>query len=150
MKKEQIELLQKLKEARSRLEKQAEELKRHENLIKADILMELDKQGLDAIKECGYTLSRKHNLRCEIADHAALQLAMYNLMTQAKADGRPLQDGMLFQRTVSKTAVTDLLKAQLGLLSDDALDPNSPQVRDAAHALGVRLVDNVDLSVRKS
>lgn len=74
---------------------------------------------------------------------------MYELMTKARAEGRPLQDGLLLQRTVAKNTVLDLIHSRLGLKDDEELDVNSQATIDEAAKLGLRLVDLVDVSIRK-
>lgn len=150
MKQEQIKLYHELREARAKLEKKCDEIKAHEQAIKADILMELDKLGIDSFKEGGYTLSRKHNIRAEVTDHPILQDAMYALMTKAREEGRPLQDGLLLQRTVSKSSVIDLIRSRMGLREEDELDVMSEATQAEAAKLGIRLVDITDLTIRKS
>lgn len=83
MKAEAIKLYNEIRETRARLEKKVAELKEAENKIKADIIAELDALGIDSFKEGGYTLSRKHSVRAEILDHAALQEVMFSLMCKA-------------------------------------------------------------------
>lgn len=150
MKAEAIKTYQELRELRSRYEKKALEIKEAENKIKAEIIAELDALGIDSFKEGGYTLSRKHSVRAEVADHNMLQEAMFALMIKAKKEGRPLQDGLLLQRTVSKTAVLDLIRKGLGLREDDELKVNAPETIEMAKRLGLRLVDDIGLNIRKS
>lgn len=149
MLKETIALYNKVRDARASLEKQASVLKYKEEELKASMLAELNAVGVDSISEGGYTIFKKHNVRAEITDHASLQEAMYQLMTQAKAEGRPLQDGLLLQRTVAKTTVIDLIASRLGLNADEDLDVNAQNTIDEANKLGIRLVDKIDVSIRK-
>lgn len=149
MLKETIALYNKVRDARASLEKQASALKDKEEELKASMLAELNAVGVDSISEGGYTIFKKHNVRAEITDHASLQEAMYQLMTQAKAEGRPLQDGLLLQRTVAKTTVIDLIASRLGLNADEDLDVNAQDTIDEANKLGIRLVDKIDVSIRK-
>lgn len=149
MLKETIALYNKVRDARASLEKQASVLKYKEEELKASMLAELNAVGVDSISEGGYTIFKKHNVRAEITDHASLQEAMYQLMTQAKAEGRPLQDGLLLQRTVAKTTVIDLIASRLGLNADEDLDVNAQDTIDEANKLGIRLVDKIDVSIRK-
>jgi hypothetical protein len=149
MLKETIALYNKVRDARASLEKQASALKDKEEELKASMLAELNAVGVDSISEGGYTIFKKHNVRAEITDHASLQEAMYQLMTQAKAEGRPLQDGLLLQRTVAKTTVIDLIASRLGLNADEDLDVNAQNTIDEANKLGIRLVDKIDVSIRK-
>lgn len=149
MLKETIALYNKVRDARASLEKQASVLKYKEEELKASMLAELNAVGVDSISEGGYTIFKKHNVRAEITDHASLQEAMYQLMTQAKAEGRPLQDGLLLQRTVAKTTVIDLIASRLGLNADEDLDVNAQSTIDEANKLGIRLVDKIDVSIRK-
>ena len=144
-----IEKYQQVRDARAKLEKDVENLKAAENALKASMLASLDATGLDSIKEGGYTVFKKHNIRAEITDHAKLQGVMYDLMTEAYNEGRPLQDGLLLQRTVAKTTVLDLIHTRLGLPEDKELDVNDQNTIDEADRLGLRLVDNIDISVRK-
>lgn len=150
MKAEAIKLYTDLRDARAQLEKKVAEIKEAENKIKADIIAELDALGIDSFKEGGYTLSRKHNVRAEVTDHAALQEVMFNLMCKAKQEGRPLQDGLLLQRTVSKSSVIDLIRHNLGVREDDELNVTAPEVVEEAKRLGLRLVDDIGLNIRKS
>lgn len=150
MKAEAIKLYTDLRDARAQLEKKVAEIKEAENKIKADIIAELDALGIDSFKEGGYTLSRKHNVRAEVTDHAALQEVMFNLMCKAKQEGRPLQDGLLLQRTVSKSSVIDLIRRNLGVREDDELNVTAPEVVEEAKRLGLRLVDDIGLNIRKS
>lgn len=149
MLKETIALYNKVRDARASLEKQASALKDKEEELKASMLAELNAVGVDSISEGGYTIFKKHNVRAEITDHTSLQEAMYQLMTQAKAEGRPLQDGLLLQRTVAKTTVIDLIASRLGLNADEDLDVNAQNTIDEANKLGIRLVDKIDVSIRK-
>lgn len=149
MLKETIALYNKVRDARASLEKQASALKDKEEELKASMLAELNAVGVDSISEGGYTIFKKHNVRAEITDHTSLQEAMYQLMTQAKAEGRPLQDGLLLQRTVAKTTVIDLIASRLGLNADEDLDVNAQDTIDEANKLGIRLVDKIDVSIRK-
>lgn len=146
---EYIEKYQEVRDARAKLERSVEKLKETETQLKASMLASLDASGLDSIKEGGYTVFKKHNIRAEITDHAKLQGVMYDLMTQAHNEGRPLQDGLLLQRTVAKTTVLDLIHSRLGLPEDQELDVNNQDTIDQADSLGIRLVDNIDISVRK-
>jgi hypothetical protein len=150
MKAEAIKLYTDLRDARAQLEKKVAEIKEAENKIKADIIAELDALGIDSFKEGGYTLSRKHNVRAEVTDHAALQEVMFNLMCKAKQEGRPLQDGLLLQRTVSKSSVIDLIRHNLNVREDDELNVTAPEVVEEAKRLGLRLVDDIGLNIRKS
>lgn len=150
MKAEQIETYKKLRDLRSQFEKRVAELKEAENAIKADILAELDALGIDSFKEGGYTLSRKHNVRAEVTNHAVLQEAMFSLMCKAKEEGRPLQDALLLQRTVSKSSVLDLIRRNLNVKEDADLDVNAPETIQEAERLGLRLVDSIDLNIRKA
>ncbi len=75
---------------------------------------------------------------------------MFNLMSAAKAEGRPLQDGVLLQRTVSKSAVIDYLRNNLSLQADDELNILDEKTKSLADSIGIRLVDVIDLSVRKT
>lgn len=150
MKADAIKTYQELREIRSQLEKKAAEVKEAENKIKADIIAELDALGIDSFKEGGYTISRKHAVRAEVADHNILQETMFALMAQAKKEGRPLQDGLLLQRTVSKTAVLALIRKGLGLREEDELKVSAPETIEMARRLGLRLVDDIGLNIRKS
>lgn len=150
MKAEAIKLYTDLRDARAQLEKKVAEIKEAENKIKADIIAELDALGIDSFKEGGYTLSRKHNVRAEVTDHAALQEVMFDLMCKARQEGRPLQDGLLLQRTVSKSSVIDLIRHNLGVREDDELNVTAPEVVEEAKRLGLRLVDDIGLNIRKS
>ncbi len=150
MKAEAIKLYNEIRETRARLEKKAAELKEAENKIKADIIAELDALGIDSFKEGGYTLSRKHSVRAEILDHATLQEVMFNLMCKAKQEGRPLQDGLLLQRTVSKSSVIDLIRHNLNVREDAELNVTAPEVIEEAKRMGLRLVDDIGLNIRKS
>lgn len=150
MKAEAIKLYTDLRDARAQLEKKVAEIKEAENKIKADIIAELDALGIDSFKEGGYTLSRKHNVRAEVTDHAALQEVMFDLMCKAKQEGRPLQDGLLLQRTVSKSSVIDLIRHNLNVREDDELNVTAPEVVEEAKRLGLRLVDDIGLNIRKS
>lgn len=149
MLKDKIKLFNEVREARAKFEKQAQFLKEKENELKAQMLAELSAHGLDSLTEDGYTIFKKHNIRAEVIDHAQLQEVMYDLMTKAKAEGRPLQDGLLLQRTVSKSSVIDLIHERLGLKADEEMDVNAQNTIDEATKLGLRLVDNIDISVRK-
>ncbi len=150
MKAEAIKLYADLRDARAQLEKKVAEIKEAENKIKADIIAELDALGIDSFKEGGYTLSRKHSVRAEVVDHAALQEVMFSLMCKAKQEGRPLQDGLLLQRTVSKSSVIDLIRRNLNVREDDELNVTAPEVVAEAKHLGLRLVDDIGLNIRKS
>ena len=112
--------------------------------------MNLEAQGLESCKEGGYTLSRKHTVRAEVTDHTKLQECMFNLMSAAKAEGRPLQDGVLLQRTVSKSAVIDYIRHVLSLQADDDLNILDEKTKSLADSIGIKLVDVIDLSVRKT
>ena len=147
---EQIKLYTEVREKRAQLEKKAAELKEIEANIKAEILMNLEAQGLESCKEGGYTLSRKHTVRAEVTDHTKLQECMFNLMSAAKAEGRPLQDGVLLQRTVSKSAVIDYIRHGLSLQADDDLNILDEKTKSLADSIGIKLVDVIDLSVRKT
>lgn len=147
---EQIRLYTEVREKRAQLEKKAAQLKEIEAGIKAEILMNLESQGLESCKEGGYTLSRKHTVRAEVSDHTKLQECMFNLMSTAKAEGRPLQDGVLLQRTVSKSAVIDYIRHGLSLQDDEDLNILDDKTKAIADSIGIRLVDVIDLSVRKS
>ena len=138
---EQIKLYTEVREKRAQLEKKAAELKEIEANIKAEILMNLEAQGLESCKEDGYTLSR---------NHTKLQECMFNLMSAAKAEGRPLQDGVLLQRTVSKSAVIDYIRHGLSLQADDDLNILDEKTKSLADSIGIKLVDVIDLSVRKT
>ena len=144
-----IERYQKVRDKRAELEQAVAKLKEAENSLKANMLAQLDASGLDSIKEGGYTIFRKHNIRAEIIDHAKLQGAMFELMTKAHDEGRPLQDGLLLQRTVAKTTVLDRIHSNLGLEPTEELDVNDQATIDEAAKLGLRLVDVIDLSIRK-
>lgn len=150
MKAEQIKLYTELRDTRARLEKKVAEIKEAENKIKADIIAELDALGIDSFKEGGYTLSRKHSVRAEVTDHSQLQEVMFDLMCKAKQEGRPLQDGLLLQRTVSKSSVIDLIRHNLNVRDDDELNVAAPEVIEEAKRLGLRLVDDIGLNIRKS
>lgn len=150
MKAEQIKLYTELRDTRARLEKKVAEIKEAENKIKADIIAELDALGIDSFKEGGYTLSRKHSVRAEVTDHSQLQEVMFDLMCKAKQEGRPLQDGLLLQRTVSKSSVIDLIRHNLNVRDDDELNVTAPEVIEEAKRLGLRLVDDIGLNIRKS
>lgn len=149
MLKEDIDLYNQIRDARAKLEKQAQYLKEKEQVIKAKLLATLTANGLDSITESGFTVFKKHNIRAEITNHEALQEVMYNLMTEARAEGRPLQDGLLLQRTVSKSSVVDLIHERLGLKEDEELDVADDTTIAEAAKLGIRLVDNLDISIRK-
>ena len=149
MLKDKIELYNSVREARAKYEKQAQILKDKEAQLKAEMLAELNAHGLDSLAEGGYTIFKKHSVRAEVTDHNKLQEAMFALMVKAKEEGRPLQDGLLLQRTVAKTTVLDLIHARLGLKEDEEMDVNAQNTIDEADKLGLRLVDNIDISVRK-
>ena len=149
MLKDKILLYNEIREARAKYEKHAQYLKDKEQVLKAEMLAELASKGLDSLTEAGFTVFKKHTIRAEITDHETLQSAMYELMTQARAEGRPLQDGLLLQRTVAKNTVIDLIHSRLGLKEDEDMDVNDPKTIDEASKLGLRLVDNVDISIRK-
>ena len=119
MLKDKIELYNNVREARAKFEKQAQVLKDKEAQLKAEMLAELNAHGLDSLVEGGYTIFKKHSVRAEVTDHNKLQEAMFALMVKAKEEGRPLQDGLLLQRTVAKTTVLDLIHDRLGLKEDE-------------------------------
>ena len=75
---------------------------------------------------------------------------MFNLMCKAKHEGRPLQDGLLLQRTVSKSSVIDLIRHNLNVREDEELNVTAPEVIEEAKRLGLRLVDDIGLNIRKS
>lgn len=149
MLKDTIILYKKIRDARASLEKQALVLKEKEEELKGQMLADLNAHGLESLSEGGFTVFKKHTIRAEITNHAALQDSMYELMTKARAEGRPLQDGLLLQRTVAKNTVLDLIHSRLGLRDDEELDVNSQATIDEAAKLGLRLVDLVDVSIRK-
>lgn len=150
MNKERIELYLKIRATRASLEEKVKECKAAEQQLKGEILSQLDLMGLDSAKEAGVTISKTRTVRVEVADQAALQLNMYDRMIKAQQEGRPLQDGMLYQRTASKTAVIADIKNTLGIPETDDLNIEDEAVKQAAAALGVRLVTVTDLSVRKA
>ena len=55
----------------------------------------------------------------------------------------------MLQRTVAKTTVIDLIASRLGLNADEDLDVNAQNTIDEANKLGIRLVDKIDVSIRK-
>ena len=149
MLKDKIELYNTVREARAKFEKQAQVCKDKEAQLKAEMLAELAAHGLDSLTEGGFTIFKKHSVRAEVTDHNKLQEAMFALMVKAKEEGRPLQDGLLLQRTVAKSTVLDLIHERLGLKDDEEMDVNAKDTIDEAEKLGLRLVDNIDISVRK-
>jgi hypothetical protein len=147
---ELVALYNKLRQKRSELEKMATEIKSSEENVKAQLLMALDMFGLTSIKSNNTTISRTSTIRPEIIDHAALQEVMYKLMTEARAEGRPLQDGLLLQRTVAKNSVLAYIREQAGLSESDELDVSNPKVAEIAKSIGLNLRVVTDLSIRKS
>lgn len=146
---EKIALYNKVREARATYEKNAAILKEKENQLKGEMLAELSAAGVESISEGGFTIFKKHSVRAEVTDHDLLQQNMFALMCQAYNEGRPLQDGLLLQRTVAKNTVIDLIHKRLGLKSDEDLDVNAQSTIDEASKLGLRLVDIIDVAVRK-
>lgn len=147
---EMVTSLYELKTARAELESQVKTIKAQEDALRAQILSELDMAGLDSAKLGGFTVARTKGVRLEIASHETFQQVMLDRMNTARSEGRPLQDALLLQRTVAKTATLALLRSQLGLSDNDELDAASTDAQAAAAAMGLRLVPLVDLSVRKA
>lgn len=145
-----IDFYNKLRQKRSELEKMAAEIKSHEENVKAKLMMQLDVLGLTSVKSNHTTISKTSTIRPEIIDHAKLQETMYNLMTEARNDGRPLQDGLLLQRTVAKTSVLAYIREHAGLTDSDTLNASDPKVQEVAQSIGLNLREIPDLSIRKS
>lgn len=147
---ELITLYTQLRSERAALEAKAKEIKAAEDSLKAKILMELEAAGIDSAKAGGMTVSRTTGLRLEIASHETLQQVMLDRMIAAHKEGRPLQDGLLLQRTVAKANATALIRGLLHLGENEDLNPTDPNAQAAAASIGLRLVPVVDLSIRKS
>lgn len=139
-----------LRQKRAELEKMATATKSLEDNIKAKLMMQLDVLGVTSIKANHTTVSKTSTIRPEIFDHNALQEVMYKLMTDARREGRPLQDGLLLQRTVAKNSVLAYIKEQAGLTESDVFDVNNPKVVEIAKSIGLTLREIPDLSIRKS
>lgn len=146
---DKIALYNKVREARATYEKNAAILKEKENQLKGEMLAELSAAGVESISEGGFTIFKKHSIRAEVTDHDLLQENMFALMCKAHAEGRPLQDGLLLQRTVAKNTVLDLIHSRLGLKPDEELDVADKATIEEADKLGLRLVDITDIAVRK-
>lgn len=147
---ELISLFQSIRLERAALEARAKEAKAVEDQLKARILMDLDAAGIESVRASGMTVSRTTGLRLEITSHELLQQAMLDRMIQARDEGRPLQDGLLLQRTVSKANAIAVIRGLLGLSESDELSPASQDAQAAAASIGLRLVPVVDLSIRTS
>lgn len=147
---ELIDNYNKAKAMRQKLEAKADEVKATETELQAQILMALDNAGISSAKANGYTVTKTHSVVCQIADNVALADTMLKLMQKAKADGNPAADGLLIQKRASKTAVIDYIKAELGVPATDDISITDANVIAKCQEIGVALVDNVSLSVRKS
>lgn len=146
-----------LKTKRAQLEKYCKQLKESEDALKVQILATLDASGLESVKENvqvddvsqSVTVYKSHTIRAEVTDHNLLQEKMFSLMNEAKAKGVPLCDAMLYQRTAAKNNILELLQRQLNIPASEAVDVHSDAVINAAAAMGIKLVDVVDVSIRK-
>lgn len=145
-----IENYNKAKAMRQKLESKAEEIKATELDLQAQILMALDSAGVQSVKASGFTVSKTHKIVCQIADNIALADTMLTLMQKAKEKGCPAADGLLIQKRAAKEAVVDFIKAELGVPATDDLNIQDANVIQKCQEIGVTLVDNVSLSVRKS
>ena len=135
---------------RAELEDKASKIKEIEDKLKSEMLMSLAASGMDAFKQDGYTVSRKTTTRVEIADPAIFHEANFLSMQKARDEGRTASDGLLLQRTVSRTNVLATLRMHLGLPDKAELDPSNPAVQEQLDRLGLRIVQVADVSIRKS
>ena len=139
-----------LRQMRAQLEAKAAEIKEAENKAKAELLMSLDASGQDGFKASGYMVTRTYKSHVEITDPALFYETNFAEMANARAEGRPSGDAMLFQRTVAKNNVLALIRERLHLHDGVDLDDADPRVQQAFAQMGVKLVKTPDLSIRKS
>lgn len=156
-----VERLVYVRGAKSYLTNMAESYETLEQNIKGELLAMLDQRQEDSFKKDGYTVSRTKTITVALGTEPEVAYrTMYDQMTQAQKEGRPLGDASLLQQRAHKTAVMDLVLAEVEKLRAAAgqpplgdvkkLDPDDSQVVECAAKLGFRLLRKVDVSIRKS
>lgn len=134
---------------RQELDRLSRELKvGPEAALKSQILMYLDSQNLPGVKSGVGTVSRTTKDHMEVTDLNVLLEKQYELFNKAKAEGRPLSDALLLQRTPVKAEITSYVLGMLGL--DEKAKPTDDEFNAAADALGIRRVSTLELSFRSA
>lgn len=130
---------------RLELEKLAKKIKEGpEAELRAQILMYLDANNMTGVKVEGGTISKTSKKHLEAEDMEKFLSVMLDMMLQAKTEGRPLVEGVLLQRTLLKSGITDWVKERLGVNDD----PTDDQFNAVAAELGVKRISENDITFR--
>lgn len=127
----------KVREQRRALEKKAQELKDGpEAQLEQEIILALNAGGMKSVNfpDIGM-VTVKNSYHYEIADNAKLMLCMLASMTKALKEHRDVQDAVLLQSRVSKSALE-------ALVGEDASE-------DKLALLGVRRAEKSTVSITK-
>lgn len=128
------------------LERQAEEIRNGEEKdLTNQILAVMSAEGLKSFHLPGVAkVASRTTYHYELTDINALVMLSFKQMIQAGKDGRPLSEGLMFQRRPSKENIEAYLHDTLRLTPDD-------DTYDAACAgLGVAHVGKDVLSITKA
>lgn len=101
-----------IRAAREVLEAQAKEMKAQEDELKAQLIMEMNTQGMPSVRLEG--LGRfvvKMNTRYDIKDIDLVARQMMQRMVDNAKTGRPWGDGLLLQKRTAKGVIDELIES---------------------------------------
>ena len=117
------ERLQRLREARLECETTCKALKEAENEAAAAVLSWMTANGTCSAKVPGLgTMSRKIDIRVHLSDPALMADFMFKRLSDAHAEGKPLTDHLVLQKTAAQTEMINYARGRL----PEGADPNDP------------------------
>lgn len=104
--------------AKARIESLKQEIKEIETEILSDVesrmVMLLDVMGIDGVRFPDGTLSKKTTTHMKIDNAEVMCRYMLEEMKKADAEGRPLGDCLLLQKTPNRGVILDIIHRNLG------------------------------------
>ena len=134
---------------RLELESIANDLKEKiEKPLSEEIIVYLTNQGLQNAKTEHGTVGKRITRKMQIADVEVACRAMLQDMKRLEAEGKPLVDALLFQKTAHKGLVEEIVLNAMDLDKNEKY--TDEEFNAVAQNLGMRIVSEVGLSLTAS
>lgn len=135
---------------RMELDRLSKELKNGiEADLKGQILAYLDINGIPGVKSDVGFVTRTAKDHLEIRDLNKFLERQMEMFAQAKAEGRPVSDALILQKSPLKSEISNLVFEELGLNpGKDKVDDNT--FNTVAERYGLSRVSTADLSFRSA
>lgn len=134
---------------RQELEAKANDIKNgEEQELKTLILAEMAAQGMKSVHLEGVgRVTSRVSYHYEIKDMEKLSKCMFKAMATAIENGRPVSDGLLLQRRVSKEALENLIGDTVQKVNQNASQEDYDRISE--YLFGVKNVGKNNLSITK-